>query len=219
MTTILYICEKPSQARDIARNLNANARNEGYFAGNGYQVTWCVGHLLELAPPEHYNANVKPWRFEKLPIVPTQWKMLVSRRTQKQFSVIKHLLKNTKHVVIATDADREGEVIAREILRACQYNGKIDRLWLSALDDASIQKALKQIRPGHETEKLYDAGLGRQRADWLIGMNMTMAASSLYGVNSVLSVGRVQTPTLKLVVDRDRAIEQFTPQDYFVLKA
>jgi DNA topoisomerase III len=215
---ILTICEKPSQARDIARNLNANSRKDGYLEGNGHKVTWCVGHLLQLAPPEYYKPNIKPWRIEKLPVIPKKWEMIVSPKTKKQFNVIKNLLKNTDHVLIATDADREGEVIAREVLEKCHYKGKIERLWLSALDDASIQKALKQIKPGSETEKLYDAGLGRQCVDWLLGLNLTMAASSLYGVNSVLSIGRVQTPTLKLVVDRDRVIENFKPTEYFMLK-
>ena len=219
---ILYICEKPSQARDIARNLKADIKKDGYLEGNGYQVTWCVGHLLALAPPEYYRSDIKPWRIEKLPVIPEKWEMMITPKTKKQFDIIKQLLKKlkkTEHVVIATDADREGEMIAREVLEYCHYQGKIERLWLSALDDKSIQKALTQIKPGNETEKLYDAGMGRQRADWQVGMNMTMAASCLYGVNSVLSVGRVQTPTLKLVVDRDRIIENFKPQDYFVLKA
>lgn len=216
---ILYICEKPSQARDIARQLRASERKNGYLEGNGYQVTWCVGHLLELAPPEYYCPDIKPWRIEKLPVIPNEWKMLVSSKTKKQFTIIKQLLKNTKHVVIASDPDREGECIVREILDECNYKGKIERLWLNALDDASIQKALKNIRAGKETENLYYAAQARSRSDFAIGMNLTMGASALYGVNSVLSIGRVQTPTLKMVVDRDRAIETFTPQDYFVLKA
>lgn len=216
---ILYICEKPSQAQDIARNLKATQRRDGYLEGNGYQITWCVGHLLSLAPPEYYKPEIKPWRIEKLPIIPDRWHMDISPKTKKQFLIIKNLLKTINQVVIATDADREGEMIAREVLDICHYKGKIERLWLSALDDASIQKALKKIKPGVETERLYSAGLGRQRADWLVGMNMTMGASALYGVNSVLSIGRVQTPTLKLVVDRDRIIENFKSQNYFTLKA
>lgn len=216
---ILMICEKPSQARDIARNLKATGRQDGYLEGNGYQITWCVGHLLELAPPEYYRPDIKPWRIEKLPVVPDQWKMLVSSRTKKQFNVIKQLLKKADHVCVASDPDREGESIVREILDECQYQGKIERLWLSALDDSSIQKALNNIKPGKETENLYYAAMARSRSDYAIGMNLTMGASALYGVNGVLSIGRVQTPTLKLVVDRDRTIENFKPQDYFVLRA
>ncbi|MCW5588138.1 MAG: DNA topoisomerase III [Legionellales bacterium] len=216
---ILFICEKPSQARDIARQLKATERKDGYLQGNGTIITWCVGHLLELAPPEYYRPDIKPWRIEKLPVIPSEWKMLVSAKTKKQFNIIKQLLKNAHHVVIASDPDREGECIVREILDECNYTGKIERLWLNALDDISIQKALKNIRPGKDSENLYYAAQARSRSDYAIGMNLTMGASALYGVNSVLSIGRVQTPTLKIVVDRDRAIEAFKPQDYFVLKA
>ncbi len=215
---ILVICEKPSQARDIARHLNAGQRNTGYLEGNGYQVTWCVGHLLELAPPAYYRADIQPWRMEKLPVIPTQWQWLVSPRTEKQFRHIETLLKKTQQVIIASDPDREGEAIVREILERCQYTGHIERLWLSALDEISIAKAFAQLKPGHETECLYQAARARAASDWLIGINGTMAMSTLYGVNSVLSVGRVQTPTLQLVVERDRVINAFKAQDYFVLK-
>ncbi|MBX9706199.1 MAG: DNA topoisomerase III [Gammaproteobacteria bacterium] len=216
---ILYICEKPAQARDIARNLSATNKKDGYLEGNGYQVTWCVGHLLELAPPEYYKPDISPWHISKLPIIPQKWELLVSAKTKKQYNIIKELLKKAQHVVIASDPDREGETIVRSILDKCNYKGRVERLWLSALDDKSIQKALQNIRKGSETESLYHAGIARSRSDYLIGMNMTMAVSYLYGVNSVLSVGRVQTPTLKLVVDRDSLIENFIPHDYFVLKA
>lgn len=216
---ILYICEKPAQAVDIARNLNVTTRHDGYLEGNGYQFTWCVGHLLELAPPEYYRKDIKPWRLQKLPIIPEKWELLVTSRTKKQFNVIQSLLKKTKHVVIATDPDREGQAIAEEVLEKCGYKGKTERLWLSALDNVSIQKALKNIKPNNEMNGLYQAARSRSAADWLLGMNNTMAVTALYGINEVLSVGRVQTPTLKLVVDRDREIESFESQDYFILKA
>ncbi len=217
MANTLFLCEKPAQGRDIARNLNCHKKGEGFLSNQITAVTWCFGHLLATAPPDHYCENIKPWRMEILPIVPESWDMVVTERAKKQFSTIKALLKEAKTVVIATDADREGEVIAREVLHKCKFKGEIKRLWISALDDASIQKALNEIREGHTTENLYQAGLGRQRADWLIGMNMTMAASVIYGKygEGVLSVGRVQTPTLKLVVDRDEIIENFKPKDYF----
>lgn len=219
--TTLYLCEKPSQGRDIAKVLGIHKSQDGYIEGNNIIVTWCVGHLLETAPPDYYRENLKPWRMQVLPVVPTTWHMQPVERTKKQLGVIRKLLKKINHVVIVTDADREGEVIAREVLEFCGYNGSLQRLWLSALDDVSIKKALAKLRANHETEKLYDAGLGRQRADWLIGMNMTMAASCLFGQRGqgVLSVGRVQTPTLKLVVDRDHTIENFKPKDYYILLA
>jgi DNA topoisomerase-3 len=217
----LYICEKPSQAKDIAHVLGAKIRTESCFEGQGIAVTWCIGHLLELAPPDHYCEHIKPWRMDILPIVPKVWVLKPQEKTKKQLNAIKQLLKKATSVVIATDADREGDVIGREVLDYFNFKGPVERLWLSALDESSIKKALNSIRPGHSTESLYQAGLGRARADWLIGMNLTMAASCLFGVpgQGVLSVGRVQTPTLKLVVDRDLSIEHFKPCDYFVLKA
>lgn len=217
----LYICEKPSQGRDIAAVLGQTQKEDGYLQGNNFQVTWCLGHLLELAPPDEYCSNLKPWRLDVLPVIPASWKMHPKEKTKKQLNVIKKLLKNCNHVVIATDADREGDVIGREVLDYFNYQGRVERLWLAALDEASITKALSNVKPGTSTENLYQAGLGRQRADWLVGMNLTMATSSLFGKRGegVLSVGRVQTPTLKLVVDRDNQFENFEPKDYFELSA
>ena len=218
----LYICEKPSQARDIAEAMGENfKKKEGWLEGSTSLITWCFGHLLELAPPDDYCQNLKPWRVSVLPVVPESWVIKPQAKTKKQLHVIGQLLKKADEVVIATDADREGDVIGREVLDYFNFKGKVARLWLSALDEASVKKALADIRPGKSTENLYQAGLGRQRADWLIGMNLTMATSALFGVpgQGVLSVGRVQTPTLKLVVDRDYEIEHFKPKDYFVLKA
>ncbi|MBF0629035.1 MAG: DNA topoisomerase III [Magnetococcales bacterium] len=215
---ILYLCEKPSQARDIAQVLGANGKRDGFQEGSGIRVTWCLGHLLEMIPPDGYGAVWKTWRLESLPILPDGWRVEVRDKVGKQFRVIQRLLKETDEVVIATDADREGETIGREILDYCSYKGKVSRLWLSALDDASIRKALDARLPGVKTEPLYRAGLGRARADWLVGMNLTRAYTLLGrrgGYDGVLTVGRVQTPTLKLVVDRDRLIENFKPTDFF----
>lgn len=223
MTSIkqLYICEKPSQARDIAKVLGCHEKQDGFIKNKDIVVTWCFGHLLETANPDHYCENIKPWRLGILPIVPNAWHMQVKKEGKQQAIVIKKLLKEAEMVIVATDADREGEVIAREMLDICKFKGEIKRLWLSALDDASIKKALEGIREGSTTENLYYAGLGRQRADWLIGMNMTMASSVAFGKfgEGVLSVGRVQTPTLKLVVDRDHTIDHFTSKIYFELLA
>ena len=220
MMKTLYICEKPSQARDIAKLLGANQRQESYLEGTQVIVTWCVGHLLELAPPEHYCTELKPWRMEVLPILPQIWMLIPVSKTKKQLQVIKKLLQNTQEVVIATDADREGDVIGRELLDYFNYKGSVKRLWLSALDDDSIRKALATLKSGDSTVALYHAGMGRQRADWLVGMNLTMAVSCIFGKKGegVLSVGRVQTPTLKLVVDRDNTIEQFKSKNYYLLK-
>ncbi|WP_085442537.1 DNA topoisomerase III [Magnetofaba australis] len=219
---ILYLCEKPSQGRDIGRVLGATARREGYVEGSGVRVTWCIGHLLEMTEPDRYKPEWKQWRLDTLPMTPDVWKLELTKRGGKQFKVIKELLKGASEVVLATDADREGETIGREVLERCRYRGKVSRLWLSALDDASIRKALSALRPGQQTEPLYQAGLGRARADWLVGMNLTRAYTIIGrqgGYDGVLSVGRVQTPTLKLVVDRDRQIENFKPVDYFDVTA
>jgi len=216
----LYLCEKPSQARDISRVLGVQQKSEGCLKGNDTVVTWCFGHLLEMAPPDAYDTVLKRWNFETLPIVPQNWKLEVKKEARKQFKIIQQLLKQASDVVISTDADREGETIAREILELCKWRGSVTRLWLSALDDSSIRKALDNVLPGSKTEPLYYAGVGRARADWLVGMNLTRAYTLIgqqSGHEGVLSVGRVQTPTLNLVVQRDLAIEQFKPTPYYDL--
>ena len=153
--------------------LGANRRGDGCLQGAGVTVTWCIGHLLETAPPDAYDPRYKRWVLADLPIVPERWKMLVKPKTASQFKAVKRLLGECSELVIATDADREGEMIARELVEHCCYRGPIRRLWLSALDDASIRKALAALKPGTETFNLYHAALGRSRADWLIGMNMS----------------------------------------------
>ena len=216
----LYLCEKPSQAKDIAQVLGARRRGDGCWLGDGVTVTWCIGHLLETAPPDAYDARYKRWVLADLPIVPAQWKMTVKSKTASQFKAVKRLLGECAELVIATDADREGEMIARELVEHCRYRGPIQRLWLSALDDASIRKALAALKPGSATFSLYHAALGRSRADWLIGMNMSRLFTLLgrqSGYQGVLSVGRVQTPTLRLVVDRDRSIADFVPVAFWAI--
>ena len=218
----LYICEKPSQARDISRVLGVRQQGDGCLIGQECIVTWCFGHLLEMASPDQYDESLKRWSLEALPIIPEHWKLVVKKEARKQFKIIQQLLKQASSVVVATDADREGETIAREILDQCRWRGPVQRLWISALDDKSIRKALGNILPGQQTEPLYQAGLGRARADWLVGMNLTRAYTLIgrqQGHDGVLSVGRVQTPTLNLVVERDLEIEAFKPSPYFVLMA
>ena len=216
----LYLCEKPSQAKDIAAVLGATRRGDGCWLGANVTVTWCIGHLLETAPPDDYDARYKRWVLADLPIVPVQWKMTVKPKTASQYKAVKRLLGEAKELVIATDADREGEMIARELVEHCRYRGPIQRLWLSALDEASIRKALAALKPGAETFNLYHSALGRSRADWLIGMNMSRLFTLLgrqSGYQGVLPVGRVQTPTLRLVVDRDRSIADFVPVAYWAI--
>ncbi|OEC33588.1 DNA topoisomerase III [Pseudomonas sp. 21C1] len=217
----LFLCEKPSQAKDIAQVLGARRRGDGCWLGDGVTVTWCIGHLLETAPPDAYDARYKRWVLADLPIIPAQWKMQVKGKTASQFKAVKRLLGEARELVIATDADREGEMIARELVEHCRYRGPVQRLWLSALDDASIRKALAALKPGAETFSLYHSALGRSRADWLIGMNMSRLFTLLgrqAGYQGVLPVGRVQTPTLRLVVDRDRSIADFVPSAYWAIE-
>ena len=208
----LFLCEKPSQGKDIGRILGATQRGEGCLNGTGVTVTWCIGHLVEAAAPEVYDAALKRWSLEQLPIIPQHWRVEVKPKTATQFKVVKALLAKATHLVIATDADREGELIAREIIDLCGYRGPIERLWLSALNDASIRTALGKLRPSSDTLPMYYSALARSRADWLVGMNLSRLFTVLgrqAGYDGVLSVGRVQTPTLKLVVDRDREIAAF----------
>ncbi|MHB8820192.1 MAG: DNA topoisomerase III [Pseudomonadaceae bacterium] len=208
----LFLCEKPSQGKDIGRILGATQRGEGCLNGTGVTVTWCIGHLVEAAAPEVYDAALKHWSLEQLPIIPQQWRVEVKPKTATQLKIVRALLAKATHLVIATDADREGELIAREIIDLCGYRGPIERLWLSALNDASIRTALGKLRPSSDTLPMYYSALARSRADWLVGMNLSRLFTVLgrqAGYDGVLSVGRVQTPTLKLVVDRDREIAAF----------
>ncbi|PRG41437.1 DNA topoisomerase III [Burkholderia multivorans] len=217
----VYLCEKPSQGKDIARVLGAKQRGNGCYNGVGIVVTWCIGHLIEAASPEAYDERYKRWSIEQLPIIPERWRVEPKATTAAQFKIVKQLVGQAAELVIATDADREGEMIAREILDLCGYRGPIQRLWLSALNDTSIRKALGALKPSAETLPLYYSALARSRADWLVGMNLSRLFTVLgrqAGYSGVLSVGRVQTPTLKLVVDRDREITRFVAVPYWAIE-
>ncbi|MDT8189605.1 DNA topoisomerase III [Pseudomonas aeruginosa] len=217
----LFLCEKPSQGKDIARVLGAGQRGNGCYSGAGTVVTWCIGHLIEAAPPEAYDELYKRWSLEQLPIIPERWRVEPKAATAAQLKVVKQLVSQASELVIATDADREGEMIAREIIELCGYRGPIQRLWLSALNDASIRKALGALKPSSETLPLYAAALARSRADWLVGMNLSRLFTLLgrqAGYDGVLSVGRVQTPTLALVVRRDREIAGFVSVPFWAIE-
>ena len=197
-----------------------DGRHDGYFQKGDTAVTWAFGHILTQAAPDAYGEEFADFgNIEALPVLPDIWKMEVPSKVAKQFKVIKGLLANAAEVVIATDADREGEVIAREILDYCGYRKKVSRFWTSGLDTQSVKKALATIMPGQKTENLYQAGLARGRADWLVGMNLsrayTVAYAAGYGREHTLSIGRIQTPTLKLVVQRDATIDNFVPYNYY----
>lgn len=220
--TTLYLSEKPSQARDIAAIIGVKRRDNGFLelTGGDY-ITWAVGHLLELADPETHNpAWGGRWTWEQLPMIPTTWKYEVVKRTKDQFKVIQTLLKKIDRVVIATDAGREGEMIAREILDHCKWKGKIERLWTSSLVAADIKAALGRLRKGEETYPLYEAALARQHSDNLFGLTGTRAASLAANVSrEFFPLGRVQTPTLAMVVRQDLKIKNFKEQGYFELEA
>jgi DNA topoisomerase-3 len=224
----VFLCEKPSQGRDIAKHVGASRSVPGGLAGPGVVVTWCIGHLLEQSDPDHYLRQqglladgAKGWDLAVLPVLPNgKWAMHVKSSTKEQFGLVKKHLASATEVVIATDADREGEVIAREVMDLCGYRGGIKRLWLGALDDASVKKALAKLLPNDKTLPMYYSGMGRGRADWLVGMNFTRALTLAFGGGGkagLLSVGRVQTPTLALVVKRQQEIDAFVPKAYYVL--
>lgn len=216
----LFLAEKPSQGKDLARVLGADQRGDGCFKGPQLAVTWCIGHLVEAAPPEAYGTAYKRWSLDALPIIPDRWRLQVKSSTAAQFQIVQKLVASASEIIIATDADREGEMIAREILDLCAYRGKVQRLWLSAMNDASIRKALATMLPDGDTLPLYHAALARARADWMVGINLSRLFTILgrqAGYDGVLSVGRVQTPTLQLVVRRDREIEQFRSVPYWAI--
>lgn len=219
----LFLCEKPSQGKDIAKVLGANQHDNGCISTADGQtfVTWAIGHLVEQLSPEEYYPEWKKWTLETLPIIPEQWRLAPKKETKKQYNIVLKLIKKAQSVIIATDIDREGETIARELLELAGFKGYIQRLWLSALDDASIRKALNELKTNHETLPLYYAGLARSRADWLIGMNFsrlfTLLAQQQGYQGKPLSVGRVQSPVLSLVVNRDIEIKNFIPQNHFAL--
>jgi DNA topoisomerase-3 len=208
------VAEKPSVARDIARVLGAIKKGEGYSHGGGYVVTWAIGHLVALAEPHEINQAWRYWRREHLPILPSHWPLIVYEKTRDQFQVVAKILKSPKveRVVAATDAGREGELIFRYIYEAAECAKPVERLWISSLTPAAIREGFQKLRPGREYDPLADAARARSRADWLVGMNLSRAYSLAYRQD--LSVGRVQTPTLAMMVERELAIRSFVPEDY-----
>ncbi|MDO4647319.1 MAG: DNA topoisomerase 3 [Eubacteriales bacterium] len=215
----LVIAEKPSVAMALAKVLGADHRNDGYLEGNGYIVSWCVGHLVELAPPEYYNENLAKWRYEDLPILPQHmdqgWSYLVSQATEKQFYVLNSLMKreDVTGITLATDSGREGELLGRLVYHQCHCTKPMDRLWISSMEDNAILEGFQNLKPSSEYDALYEAALCRERADWIVGINATRLFSCLY--HQTLQVGRVMTPTLAMVVLRDAEIRAFQSQPFY----
>ena len=212
----LVIAEKPSVAMSLAAVLGAREKKDGYMEGNGYLVSWCVGHLLELAQPEAYGEQYAKWRYGDLPILPEEWKYEVPKDKKKQLDLLCRLMKDKRvdSVVCATDAGREGELIFRLVYEYAGCSKLLERLWISSMEDAAIRDGFEHLRPGHEYDRLYDAAVCRAGADWLIGINATRLFSVLYGVT--LNVGRVMSPTLALLVQREAEIQAFTSKPFYV---
>ena len=211
----LVLAEKPSVAMSLSKVIGANQRGDGYMEGNGYLVSWCVGHLVELSQPEAYDEKYAKWKYDDLPILPDHWRYQVSASTKKQFGILKKLMqrKDVESLICATDAGREGELIFRLVYHQCGCKKPVERLWISSMEDSAIREGFQKLRPGTEYDALYEAALCRERADWIVGINATRLFSCLYG--QTLNVGRVMTPTLAMVVMRDAAIRAFKPEPFY----
>lgn len=218
---IVCIAEKPSVARDIADVLGAKTKKEGYIEGNGYQVTWTFGHLCTLKEPHDYTPQWRAWDIYKLPMIPPRFgiKLIENTTYQKQFAIIESLMQNATEIVNCGDAGQEGELIQRWVMQKAKAACPVKRLWISSLTEDAIRDGFKKLRDQSDFQPLYEAGLARAIGDWLLGMNATRLYTLKYGLNrQVLSVGRVQTPTLALIVNRQKEIENFVPQQYWELK-
>ena len=223
MSKQLVLAEKPSQAQDIAKGLNDTfSRNDGYLEGNRYVISWSYGHLVELEEPDAYDKRYIKWNLKDLPIIPKQFKYRITKEGSKQFKLIKGLINKSdiESIVIATDPGREGELIARLILMMSGNKKPVYRFWTSkALSPETVCETFKSLRPGSDFDRLYYAAIARQQSDWLIGINATRAFSVKHNINPPLSIGRVQTPTLRLIVDREIDIQNFKPEDFWLLRA
>jgi len=215
----LVIAEKPSVARDIARVLGCGSKGNGYIEGAAYIVTWALGHLVTLASPESYKADYREWSLETLPMLPKYLKTEVIQKTSRQYGIIKQQMyrKDVNLIIIATDAGREGELVARWIIEKAEVKKPMKRLWISSVTDKAIKEGFRHLKDGKEYMNLYKAAVARAEADWLVGLNATRALTVKY--NAQLSCGRVQTPTLAIIANREEQIRNFNPQDYYGMEA
>ncbi|SUU92752.1 DNA topoisomerase 3 [Anaerococcus octavius] len=214
----LVIAEKPSVAMSIAKLIGAKNKKDGYYEGNDYRVSWCVGHLVQMANPDNYDEKYKKWRIEDLPIIPKEYKYEIVNTTKKQFNILKKLMnsKEVDAVINACDAGREGEAIFRLVYMKANCKKKIERLWISSMEDSAIKEGFNNLKDGKYYDNLFDSAKVRAIADWLVGMNMSRLYSCLYDEN--YSIGRVQTPTLAMIVDRDFEIENFKKEKYYTVE-
>lgn len=215
----LVIAEKPSVGREIAKMLSCHKKDQGYFTGPKYLVTWALGHLVTLADPEKYDQRYKTWKMDDLPMLPEQMELVVIKETSKQFSVIKNLMKmpDLDELIIATDAGREGELVARWIIKKAGWRKPIKRLWISSQTERAIKEGFAALKPAKEYDHLYASAECRAQADWLIGLNVTRALTCKFSAQ--LSAGRVQTPTLAMVVEREKQIKSFVPKEFWTIQA
>ena len=214
----LVVTEKPSVAQAISHVIGAKERKDGYMEGNGFLVSWCVGHLVELAQPEMYSEAWKKWSYESLPMIPEQWQHEVKKETATQYKILKNLMHDTRveSVVCATDAGREGELIFRLVYEQAGCRKPMKRLWISSMEESAIRDGFENLKPGSDYDSLYQSALCRQQADWLVGLNATRALTCKY--NAQLSCGRVQTPTLAMIAKREEEIRKFVPKSYYGLQ-
>ena len=213
----LVVAEKPSVAMSYAKVLGATSRKDGYLEGNGYLVSWCVGHLVELAPPNVYDAKYTKWSIADLPILPQKWQYLVSASTKKQFGILQKLMHrpDVESIVNSCDSGREGELIFRLVYQQAGCKKPFSRLWLSSMEESAIREGFAHLKPSTEYDALYNAALCRERADWMVGINASRLFSCLYG--QPLAVGRVMTPVLAMTVVREAAIAAFTPEKFYTV--
>lgn len=219
MSKSLVLAEKPSVGRDLARVLHCHKKGNGYFEGDQYIVTWALGHLVTLADPETYDEKYKAWRIEDLPMLPSPLKLVVIKQSGKQFSAVREQMnrKDVREIVVATDAGREGELVARWIIEKAQVKKPIKRLWISSVTDKAIKDGFSKLRSGKEYENLYASAVARAEADWLVGINATRALTCKH--NAQLSCGRVQTPTLAIIAKREEEIRNFKPRTFYGITA
>lgn len=216
---ILVLAEKPSVGRDLARVLNCHKKGAGFLEGDKYVVTWALGHLVTLADPDAYDPSYAAWKIEDLPILPAQLKLVVIKESGKQFNVVREQMhrKDVGEIVIATDAGREGELVARWIIEKIQVKKPLKRLWISSVTDKAIRDGFNKLKNGSEYENLYSSAVARAEADWLVGINATRALTCKY--NAQLSCGRVQTPTLAIIARREEEIRNFKPRTFYGVTA
>ena len=214
----LVIAEKPSVALSIAKVLGANDKKDGYVEGNGYKVSWCVGHLIQMANPDAYDSRYTKWNMEDLPIFPKEYKYEVTKATKKQFSILKKLMNESSvdTIINACDAGREGEAIFRLVYTEASCKKKVERLWISSMEDSAIKEGFDNLKDGKNYDNLFESAQARAIADWLVGMNISRLYSCLYKQN--YSVGRVQTPTLAMIVKRDDEIANFKKEKYYTVE-